>query len=860
MVPFHNIRFTDSSYSDLDNCARLALQTAIHLTELYPSHLRRHDFNRVLRDTCHALEALNILQWDYFHDTCDAAVNWLLHIKELVDPLDEDADSLLLHPSRFKTLIWLGHFGEGSIGRDFERLLCQVGDDGLVYGVIQKQLLASIITADCFISLESHISFQAHWEDKRLKILNRLEEELERYVHNSVRDRHLLRDLGDASYALDVLVRANRITLNSDLAAALYQDMDTHVQQQNRATPILSETLYCVIQLATHFRQRPDVMHTLEQFFQMLRTRYDRNELRKEMGAGYFHPLVLRALLTAYGDRLQDSMVTYLLQREVSAQGDHVALNTSLHTQRLTELLKKRTHIEVINSEDLSGGLTRAEVFRVNYRISVETVEQELEKPQPSFTPPSVVVKATKPASLIWSVQQYQQLPAAIKVHFAQHGGEPITIDSERPEQAYLFLEDLADESYRTFRTVFDDLELNYPLKEAKENLGHACRVLSNAMFDIYLQTLKPENEFVGHQLSRLYFSVLERYLISMSRREHFPHLKTWFNGFWLGEKRFTSIQYYESKLDQHKAKLKIPCLMLSHGDLHGRNVMVDNYFEHIKLIDLEKLDEYGDYIFDFAQLLEDIAIFRYVFDESYSRHLDRDGIEFPTKSTRSDHIGNRIDYPAFSSPIVTDFQYLILEELEAFAEQINDPCWRERLWLATAIKLISLVDKQTDLRRATVFYVEAIKLLDALVSHLEKDTPLPDLLFDGQHPQPDIPTETAVASVLPLVAKQVHGRIQEIAKSAGLTLNIEAVAGGKIMRYYAPTGAHPVLVMDTKHEPTKLLLACDPSDVVEILPSAQGRESNSPLRTLIRLSQDTVTETITLLERCIPKFDSNSP
>ena len=83
---------------------------------------------------------------------------------------------------------------------------------------------------------------------------------------------------------------------------------------------------------------------------------------------------------------------------------------------------------------------------------------------------------------------------------------------------------------------------------------------------------------------------------------------------------------------------------------------MLDASLEHLKLIDLDNVDYDGDYIKDFALLIGDVCVFRFLVDEEYRFFLDREKICFVTISHERRVIENKIEYPTFISEAVRLF------------------------------------------------------------------------------------------------------------------------------------------------------------------------------------------------------------
>ncbi len=449
-----------------------------------------------------------------------------------------------------------------------------------------------------------------------------------------------------------------------------------------------------------------------------------------------FQPLALRALCTFYGKRLRDGMDKLLLEGRRQQLDLERKSDTRLLYTTFEQLLKDRFAVEVTDVKQLSGGLTRDKVYRINFVLKLTSTGDGGDPATTIYAPnpPSLVVKVGSLDSLRNSVEQYQYLPPIVKQVFARHSGIPQILEANSLAPAYLILEDLTH-LYETFQDIFAKLELRFTYRVQRDDLHLACATIADGLIDLYSRTRKRETEFFGAQLSRLYIGRVEKALNAICHPNKFPHLKPWFSGFQLGTRKYRSIEHYLAKIDNYKkTKLKISALTLTHGDCHSRNLMLDGELHHLKLIDLDKMDYNGDYILDFAQLIEDIAVFRFLFDKQFRYALTAKQIDFVSESHDPKVIENRIAYPAFSSLAAREFQTILLGHIQTFALQIEDTTWKERLWLALAVHLLGLVDKHDEKVYATVLYVEAIKLLDELVAWLEDELPLRPIPFSESH------------------------------------------------------------------------------------------------------------------------------
>ncbi len=323
---------------------------------------------------------------------------------------------------------------------------------------------------------------------------------------------------------------------------------------------------------------------------------------------------------------------------------------------------------------------------------------------------------------------------------------------------------------------------------------------MAQNLFDIYRKPRRKESDVVGYQVARLYFMRLDRALIAMCRPEKFPRLKDFFRGFWHGGRRYDSIERYQTLLYRYSEALRPPSLMLMHGDCHGRNVMLDDCYEQIKLIDLDKLDPAGDYILDMGLLIEDVALFRRIFDETYRAYLRPDEIDVSAD-------GAEIRYPHLVGEVAAHFQAVLLHHLEPFAAELGDKNFRLRLWLSIALYLLRLVDKVTDLRHGAVLYAEAIKLIDALVYHLETGQPLPPIPIprESAHGAESGPALAWTPETLALQAA-----VLAQASAAGLEVRSAVRSNGRSVAYFVGRPDEPFAIIDAKRQPPGILLRCD--------------------------------------------------
>ncbi len=845
---FQQNPFRADAASDIENNARLALHLVLFLLSTQdPDDGTWNDahIGAKLRNTCHALEALYLLGWEDSIEAVESGIAWLVDLPDIFDFTVREEDSVKLYPSRFKTLAWLGEFTDPQLRTDFEELGERLDEDGLLRGIMAKQLLATIVYVDCLDHLKKSRLLPSPSYKKWARALDCIEQNVSQWYQDrqqNTRHSHITpTDIGDLSYAVDLLFRTERLSGQDELSHEVLTELISELERSRNAHPMDSDTLYCAIQLTTHFSQVAEAKEAVQILLRHLRARYERQDLRQE--PLFFHSLVLRVMLTYYGDQLKAEMTRLMLEHE----RQNLELRRQSAEQRLkgdfSILIKNRFDVEITGVRSLAGGITDAEIFRVDFFLKLALVDKGQETEITS--PRSLVIKSGSLDSLLRSIARYQNLSDLLKPYFAKHAGEPQILETDSGTSGYLVMEDLTN--MNTFRDIMINLDRGRLSRTQKEKLGRACDTICRGLFTVYNQTKQGDTNFFGSQLSRLYISPIEKSLINMCRVDKFPHLKSWLNGFWLGHRKYRSIEYYLRKLESHKAKLKIPYLMLVHGDCHSRNIMVDDQLRQLRLIDLDYLDEDGDYIKDFALLIEDIAIFGFLLDDGYRFHLHKGQVHFPSKSGEPNVIETRIEYSPFSSEAVRLFQRHMLKNLEVHAETINDDTWKERLWLAMATTLIYLVSKQAGKKYATVIYVEAIKLLDDLVSYLDKGVSLGNIPFPEKHPIGVKPGSSRDGATVPSWHKKdsIFAGVHKKIMSLDPVIKCELDLSGRVAQYFAANPQQPFAVVNSKKQPVAVLLACAPNALSDPLNLAQKRKTESFLQTVLHVSEEKETAVV---------------
>ena len=320
---FHSQHYSSTNQTPDEQNARLATHIALFLRAAQQrtgqwkgSHLANE-----LRYTCHALEALQLLSFQAFHSIMDSGVHWLINLGEIVPEDSEEWLTVRLHPSKFKTLSRLSAFGDDQTRAEFSEVCERVSGQGLLNGVMQDPLLGAMIVVDTILELEKQDLCDAQWLEIAEPVLTRVQAELGAWCSKpNQRDRNrLINGIGDASYALDVLLQSGRLGVGDPIAQIVYTSMHSEIELQETNAPLSKDTIYSAIQLGSHFGNDAKTRNSLIRFFHSIRVRYDRNQIHKDERNADLQPLILRALLVFRGNELRELMITQMLDSAFDA-------------------------------------------------------------------------------------------------------------------------------------------------------------------------------------------------------------------------------------------------------------------------------------------------------------------------------------------------------------------------------------------------------------------------------------------------------------------------------------------------------------------------------------------------------------
>jgi len=694
------------------------------------------DPQHTLRNVCHAVEAFHLLgPSSPLQGPLQNGVAWLVNISENPDRGDFDWEhSPRFNPSRFKTLAWTDHFQNEHVWEDFNALGRRWRHDLLD---LPRPYLATLIYLDTLYWLNRHQQPTPWLSQGTRQRCERALEAIRRAWQNwehrpeTPDPFHSWQEL---SYAFDILKRYGYL----DDENALRKVRDRLIAVVQKTTTFGSEPLYCAIQLYQHFPNRPDAEATVAEAITHLHRGYTTPGALASQEF-VFHCLVLRLLATRHGPELNQAIYSHLFQ--IHQDGHRRAYDTrqDKRKEELKEVLLRQLQIEIPRVEAISGGMRAEKVFEVEFVVRLPSYSEDHPGMVYESRPGRIIVKTGHYADLCRAVEEYRRLPEDIRHLFATHGHDPIALPTPQGVQGYLIMEDLKDK--KTLDTFLANID-HIVLAESQRNrldrviaaLGESFRKIhSSVHFRKYRESLS------GDHFARLYLGPIEdaATTIKCERSQLNTLQKLEYNGC-----TYSSLDHYLRFLGRHVRFLRPTTIGLVHGDCHTRNIMIDESETKIFFIDLDHMNQNGDYIDDYAILLEDACLYRYLRNPAMKGHIKVENIHHQRR--RDTYIVTVEEMNLFTRALPQHFQRAVLSQIEQEARRLHDgEYWKPRLWLATSVRLLLLAARVRVLEHALLLYGEALRLLHELEAHLDGVEPLPAVLF-GAAPrqQADLPAD----------------------------------------------------------------------------------------------------------------------
>ena len=807
------------------------------------------DDRETLRRTCHAAEVLHRLSFD--RDTAALvreSGNWLINLPANEHHSPADRHGMRMYPSRFKTLAHLNRFDDPEVRSDFLDLLSKEVN-GLIRNAGESDVLTTCIVLDTLLHLD-RIGQRAHIcaDDQYERIVRALRVQLRAWkppqAQNGASARAPSRceidNPRDLSYAFGLLVHVDPAVLPARSLTNLAGALVTAIRDRNRGRASdWSHALYSALQLAEHRAGDMAVRPALADLLAELRALYAAGDAVRHWDM-VSHTLVLRLLLTFYGDAEFGRLVASQFLRDVEIRHDEEG---GLLEAELQTIVRERLRVQLGDLKELSGGYTEDRVYHVPFLYSSA----------------SMIVKRSTRDNFLLATENYKRLPPHLRDLFVRLPSEAQVHKSGKSSSYFLIMEDLTN--LETFWQLFNEFDQRAMSDAHRRLLERATALACDAVFSMFRATSSGRSNFPGTQVSRLYLSQIESKLARAVERV--PWLKNSLQSYRVGEQRYKALDYYLGVVTKHAHALQPRSLGLAHGDFHARNIMLDRDCTRLKLIDLDKLVRAGDYLGDLGTLLQDLAAYRRIIEPEREYGLPRDRVLFESNpSAKAGTVESAVRYPALGRPATVFLQDQVLRAVEHQAQEIGDVGWKPRIWLATATALLMRLAYQTEKEAVSVIYGEGVRLLHELSRFLEHGEPLPTLLFPQSWPEPTL-ARLAFQAELPQWAahsallREVHTGLEHLA--ARTEYSYEAV------RYYADHAADgPAAAMAVAHRGAlaRLLLRSDGltgplSPGIEI---ASNGKSTDRLRSVVLIAETaSATDVLALAQTAFAPAPANA-
>jgi hypothetical protein len=784
------------TYDDEED-AKLAARLVRHLCDTFDNSDARYgawagDGEReTLRRTCHAVEVLHQLNLDDdIASIVHKAAEWLIELPICDNLPGERQTWMRLYPSRFKTLAYVGRFDNGGVRNDFASLVERKHFGGMIKGAMESDILASCVVLDTLLTLGDNSERRKYYEEAdalHQAIVTALRRQLKTWCEangtapkdaeppaqlrsaarpsRKIPTKSEIDNPRDLSYVLGLLSKSGRLAALHVHVDSVASDLIATIEASKRKRyDDLLHVLYAALHLAdlatTHKKDDAKIRITLRELLTGMRARYaNPDAIRAEDIMNC--TLILRVLMAYHGpQKLARSIVTHRVRdAEQQRSRDQISLKSAFQ-----EVIRDSIEIVIGDSEyeELTGGFTDDKVFRVNYTVQVPQPERDdhaAAQPHPLRTG-SLIIKRSTGEAFRTAAQNYNKVPTAVQDFFVQPpsgAAQSKAYVMGDPPTYYLPMQDLT--GMRTFHDLFNEFDEHCQTDQFTLTDPHARRLraavdqICQMSFSLFSANQLEPVRFASKLSSQMYLSVL--YLSRIEGKllravDQLPWLKNLLDGFSAQRdglsdqmQRFRALGYYLAAVPDHAEILKPRYLGLTHGDFHSRNIMLNNGCTHVKLIDLDKVSESGDYMADLGNLIADLCVYRPVSEPRSRAALPHEDIAFDETTIRKQMDGGlggtsrmQIKYPSLSRPASRIFQKHLLDNIERFARELGDEYWKPRLWLSTATALLVRLgmrkvlfdgeddgDKDTAKRIASVLYGEATRLLHELNDYLKNRT-----------------------------------------------------------------------------------------------------------------------------------------
>lgn len=360
--------------------------------------------------------------------------------------------------------------------------------------------------------------------------------------------------------------------------------------------------------------------------------------------------------------------------------------------QSCEDAIRYCIEITIKRQMPLQGGVSGASIYYVDAEVSFPGINKARKFPQLEC-----VIKFSPEESFEHEKRNYDIIPKSLQEYFVSLEAPRVLIDGE-----FFMIMPYLHEYTTLAKIIFHGTE-----SKAEMYLSKVCEIINELCFaELQLENVSSTVIDIGKTFS-LYLAKIQ---LSFEKAENaygcYPRMKG--SSFTANGRSYSIPSYYFEKIAKYLTKLTPPFYTRMHGDCHPRNILFREKDDDLKIIDIDKLTDKGDYIYDFGTLIADIESFNTILQTR------RPAFQFSIKD-------QSISYTLPESKKAKKACEQVITNVERIAKERNDTFWRERLELAKARYLLSMVPKTVDKEKACIVYCEGLRALSNVLDFIAK-------------------------------------------------------------------------------------------------------------------------------------------
>jgi len=651
----------------------------------------------------------------------------LVGLTEFLQPqATTDPSQMYSHPSRLKALLLVGKFDHLSMENSIQFLLKNYD------GYLDRSASTRLAYTD-FIGIIVHYAKTGRLPGGFPSVTNiiaraaqankdLLRNHWELITNQQERDKLEPRDL---SYAMWLLFlggyykgsRSHTFQQHLDYLEDRTESITNDVALQKYRRGEFSRLIYPHIFLCFIARKLNREIHTHSNFLNWLSV--CAKHLLDDLN-GYHAGLLIKQLLAIDKNEFLSRYLNSGFSALIEKQSERQKASAS-ELSLLSVALRQSTTVDLKDVRRLTGGWSRARVYRVTARILLPLSSQDVTRPSPSY-----VVKIGPPAVLRKAAMIYDTLPHEARKLFAGNSCSMDTGTIGMSGDGYSVIEWL--DGFEEYASLVQGFLPDDPTQSARtQKLLKATKAslsLIKELHSIPAMAIRHTEEppvfevRIGSLFQR--FDVLSRkasFLAVAIKRG--VSCESGGSPLRVTTGRQTIVQllnrYYRIPLTTAPAVHESRDVVV-HGDCHGNNIMISQDFASNRFIDIGDV-HVDDYLLDYAQLAAHVC-----FSMNLERYSDEELSWFTEPFGAHSHLSS-LDgfYPERWSALGAIWK-TITDELRSEIEDRESIGGLRRFAFYLADRLIFVASKSPSPVKALVLYLQGMLILESLADALVRD------------------------------------------------------------------------------------------------------------------------------------------